>query len=96
MLLFRKVLLTLEGVLADVCGDERAGIRILDSVLLANFVRHFVEEWPQRLHQPPQFRDFATQLSSEDLASLYWTSPAMLTRYWSSMWRDILKHLSIA
>jgi ubiquinone biosynthesis protein len=96
LLLFRKMLLTLEGVLADISGDEQAGIRILDSVLLTSFLRQFLQEWPERWRQPLHSRHFGTQLSSADLCSLYWSSPAICARYWTSVWRDILPDFFLA
>ena len=44
LLMFRKSLLTLEGVLAEING----GVLEIDDVLLADFCQHFIAEWPRR------------------------------------------------
>jgi hypothetical protein len=65
LILFRKVLLTLEGVLADVSH----GLRI-DDVLPLIFLRKLVSEWPQRLFTPPFSRALGSRLSNGDLTRL--------------------------
>jgi ubiquinone biosynthesis protein len=65
LILFRKVLLTLDGVLVDVSE----GIRI-DDVLPLIFVRKLISEWPQRLLTPPFSRALASRLSTGDLTRL--------------------------
>ncbi|QEH33901.1 putative protein kinase UbiB [Aquisphaera giovannonii] len=65
LMLFRKVLHTLEGVVADISPDVQA-----DRVLPAIFLRRFVSEIPARLAAPYRSRRFGTGLSNEDLAIL--------------------------
>ncbi len=65
LLMFRKVMLTLEGVLADVSADVR-----VDDLLPEIFLRRLMSEWPRRLFAPPLSRAFETRLSNEDLALL--------------------------
>ncbi|MFO0972366.1 MAG: AarF/UbiB family protein [Phycisphaerae bacterium] len=71
LLLFRKVLLTLEGVVADI--DATCGC---DAVLLAATMDALLREWPARFFAPPQSRAFATHLSNLDLAALAMRFPA--------------------
>jgi ubiquinone biosynthesis protein len=92
LLLFRKMMLTLEGVIGDVCGDASVGIGILDAFLLVSFTRHFIEEWPERVFQPPLVRRVTTQISNADLFELAWGVPAIFTRYWALEWAHILSH----
>lgn len=63
LILFRKALLTLDGVLADVSADVR-----LDELLPFLFLRRLAREWPRRLVTPPFSRALETRLSSADLA----------------------------
>ena len=46
--MFRKVLLTLEGVLADVSADVK-----IDELLPTLFLRRLTAEWPRRWITPP-------------------------------------------
>jgi ubiquinone biosynthesis protein len=75
LMLMRKALLTLEGVLAELGlnGDE------LDALLLTEFLIHFAGEWPRRWLSAPQSRAFATRLSNADLWRLLaaWPTTAM-------------------
>jgi ubiquinone biosynthesis protein len=65
LILFRKALLSLEGVLADVCSDLR-----IDDLLPWIFLRKLAGEWPRRFIMSPLSRKVGTHLSSCDLASL--------------------------
>jgi hypothetical protein len=75
LILFRKVLLTLEGVLADVSGDVR-----IDEILPALFLRRIAAEWPFRLLTPARARGHATRLSNLDLALLLSRIPSTPAR----------------
>jgi ubiquinone biosynthesis protein len=78
LMLFRKALHTLEGVLADVgAGDGR-----IDEVLLGSFLGHLAVEWPRRWLAPPCSRAFATRLSNADLAGFLLSLPLAVTRFW--------------
>jgi ubiquinone biosynthesis protein len=66
LLLFRKALHTLEGVLADIGAGENR----IDQVLLGKFLLYLAMEWPQRWLTLPSSRAFATRLSTIDLAEL--------------------------
>ncbi len=48
LIVFRKVLQTLQGVIADVC--DQAGV---DAALAVAFLGRLVAEWPARLMTPP-------------------------------------------
>jgi ubiquinone biosynthesis protein len=86
LLLFRKSLHTLEGVVADVgVGDGR-----VDAVLLGLFLRHFAVEWPQRWLAWPDSRAFATRLSNRDLARWVMSLPWAATRLWLDRSFDLL------
>ncbi len=65
LLLFRKALLTLEGVLSDVCpGASQEAARMAEALM------HFAWEWPLRWLTPLAGRDYATHVSSADLLHL--------------------------
>jgi ubiquinone biosynthesis protein len=86
LLLLRKTLHTLEGVIADVGGS----IRAIDWVLLENFLRHWAAEWPRRWFTPPASRAFATRLSNADLVGFFLQFPVAATRYWMEFSRPRL------
>jgi ubiquinone biosynthesis protein len=62
LLLFRKALLTLQGVLADVCP-----VLPLEVVLTAQGLAQLAWEWPTRWWKPLDDRDYATHVSTGDL-----------------------------
>jgi ubiquinone biosynthesis protein len=97
LLLFRKSLLTLEGVLADLTltGDH-ARNAVMDEAILAAFGRHWSTEWPARLLALPDTRSFATNLSTSDLWLLLWSSPASLARRWGETWVGLLQGFNAA
>ena len=75
--MFRKVLLTLDGVLADVSRRSAS----------TSFYPHFsfrrlVGEWPRRLLTPPLCAPFETRLSNEDLALLLCACPRPRLERW--------------
>jgi ubiquinone biosynthesis protein len=86
LLLFRKSLLTLEGVVAEVGG----GVIPFDDVLLAEFFRHFAWEWPRRLLAMPESREFATRLSNLDLFKSLLDAPFTAARFWLGRTADVL------
>ncbi|MDO8630985.1 MAG: AarF/UbiB family protein, partial [Phycisphaerales bacterium] len=82
LLLFRKSLLTLEGVIADL--DESCPI---DAILLTEASQRLIQEWPARFMNAPTSRAFSTHLSTFDLAGFLWSGPASLLRFWSGCTR---------
>ncbi len=86
LMLFRKTLHTLEGVVAELGPD---GFQI-DDVLCREFLRHFVVEWPQRWLVEPTSRKFATRLSNADLTQTMLTVPWTATRFWLGQSLDLL------
>jgi len=82
LLLYRKTLLTLEGVIADLDGECP-----VDAILLAEATQRMIREWPRRFAQLPTSRAFSTHISSFDLAELIWSGPASLMRFWTGMAR---------
>jgi ubiquinone biosynthesis protein len=92
LILFRKSLLTIEGVLADLTeADERAVASLLDEAVLATLFRHWLAEWPERLFAPPAARSLTTHLSAADLSSLAWSAPAAAARWWGGMGEDLAR-----
>jgi ubiquinone biosynthesis protein len=66
LMLFRKTIHMVEGVVEDIVGESR----LIDQVLLSEFLLHFSAEWPWRFFIPPDSHAFATRLSNMDLAEL--------------------------
>jgi hypothetical protein len=83
LMLFRKALHTLEGVVAD----TGAGPHPIDEVLLGEFLRHLATEWPRRWLAPPDCRAFATRLSNADLARFTLNLPWAVARSWLEQFR---------
>jgi len=91
LLLFRKSLLALEGVLADLThSDADTGEAFLDEAVIAALTSQLLNEWPQRFQQPLNSRSFNSHLSTGDLLSLTWSGPATFARYWAGAWRDLV------
>jgi ubiquinone biosynthesis protein len=67
---FRKALLTLDGVLADITPDFR-----VDDALLASFLPRLVAELPWRALLPPEGRILPTRMSNADLTRLVLALP---------------------
>lgn len=76
LLLFRKSLFTIKGVIFDIDPDFS-----IDREFFLSFLRIFAEELPRRLRTLPFSRDFKSQLSNLDLVRSYLTSPLSLARY---------------
>jgi len=82
LVMFRKVLHTLEGVVADVAPDCP-----VDAVLARAFATRLAMEWGARLIAPPFARDFPTHLSNADLAELAMVAPQLAAQHWLRMYR---------
>lgn len=89
LLLYRKSILTIEGVVADISGKSSIG-----RVLPTSAIRQFLCELTARVIAPPTSRNFGTHLSNLDLFSLYWGGPAAATRFWTHYWQDRLAALT--
>ncbi|RJP31579.1 MAG: hypothetical protein C4547_15330 [Phycisphaerales bacterium] len=85
LLMFRKVLLTLEGVVADLCPGFSA-----DGVLAAAAVRRLAGEWPARMWASPFSRAFSTHVSAADVAAAMVQAPVAALRFWSAWSREAL------
>jgi ubiquinone biosynthesis protein len=86
LMLFRKTLHTLEGLVTELGGDEEQ----IDQVLRAEFLGHFLKEWPLRWLSPPYSRRFATRLSNADLTETMLTLPLTNTRFWLGHGLDLV------
>lgn len=87
LMLFRKTLYTLEGVVAEL-GPEQFQI---DEVLVRKFLCHFTMEWPRRWITLPHSREFATRLSNWDLTRTTLTLPWTTTRFWLHECLDVVR-----
>lgn len=83
MLLFRKALLTVEGVVADVCEDTT-----LDALLVSKGLETLWSEWPRRVLSWPGSRDFATHVSNSELMGLFAAAPLAMGAAWLHAWHD--------
>jgi hypothetical protein len=78
MLVMRKMLHTLEGMITDIGADRSC----IDAVLISEFFRHMAVEWPYRWLAPPDSRAFVTRLSNADLAGVTMSMPFTAMRFW--------------
>jgi hypothetical protein len=84
--LFRKSMLTLSGVLADVSEHVRA-----DQLLIRTGVGQFLKELRIRLDAPLGSRALGTHLSTSDLIRVWTAVPFISTRFFLDSWRDLLR-----
>ncbi len=89
LLLFRKSLHTLEGVVADLEVDPAR----MDIALQSEFLARLAVEWPWRWLAPPCSRQFRTRLSNADLARAVLNLPAAATRFWVGHGFDLVRGL---
>lgn len=82
LLLFRKALHTLEGVVANIRAADGLCSPGTDGVLGWQFLQHLAVEWPLRWLAPPDSRAFATRVSNIDLGVLMLGMPLAMTRLW--------------
>ena len=87
LMLFRKTLYTLEGVVGEL-GPDRFQI---DEVLVRKFLCHFTMEWPRRWVSLPHSREFATRLSNWDLTRTTLTLPWTTSRFWLHECLDLVR-----
>lgn len=84
LLMFRKSLLTLTGVLSEIGASNFN----LDHLLLREFFNGYLLEWPARLFSNPSSRLFSTRLSNVDITELFLSSPMIASRYWQALLFD--------
>jgi ubiquinone biosynthesis protein len=87
MMLFRKSLHTLEGVIGELGADDFS----IEGSMLTEFVRHFGCEWPERWFSTPDSRRFATRLSNADLVETVLATPLTAARFWQAELRDLIR-----
>ena len=78
LVLFRKSVLTLEGVAADISKDLSLG-----KLLPLSGILEFMREWARRCVASPISRDFGTHISNIDLLTLYFAAPSAMTRFFT-------------
>ncbi len=88
LMLFRKALLTLSGVVADITTDSS-----LDQVMLNQGLRQFAGEWSSRMLADPASRSFGTHVSNLELMQLMGSWPGTANAYWLGLWQDNLDTL---
>ena len=86
LLFFRKALLSVAGVLQDVCGE-----RTLDSMLLDSGARAFCRELASRFLTPMDSRALQTHMSTADLCWLWASWPMTAARFWTGLWHDTIE-----
>jgi ubiquinone biosynthesis protein len=88
LLLYRKSVLTIEGVVTDISSKSS-----IERVLPASAARQFLRELGKRAIAAPSSRHFGTHVSNLDLFFLYWGGPAAATRFWTHRWESKLSSL---
>ena len=77
LLLYRKSVLTLEGVIADISSQES-----FDRIMTSAALRRLSLEWGERIFALPTSRAFGSRVSNLDLMALYFGLPATMSRVW--------------
>jgi len=78
LVLFRKSILTLEGVAEDVSTGISLG-----KVLSLSAGAELLREWARRCLASPLSRNYGTHVSNLDLLSLYFAAPSAATRFFT-------------
>jgi ubiquinone biosynthesis protein len=86
LVMFRKVLQTLDGVVSDVSEDCHP-----DRVLMLALLRRLAAEWGERTLSLPFSRHFSTNFSNLDLAQLMLSAPLIGSRQWMGLQSDLLR-----
>jgi ubiquinone biosynthesis protein len=86
LLFFRKALLSIGGVVQDVCGECT-----LDSMLLDAGARAFCRELAGRFLTPADSRALQTHVSTADLYWLWASWPMTAARFWAGLWQDTVE-----
>lgn len=85
---FRKVLLTLSGVLADLSAEHSS-----NTILFNSGFRQFLSEWSSRVAGPMLSRSYGSHLSNEDLLRFWAGLPLTASTYWLAGWSDAINLL---
>jgi ubiquinone biosynthesis protein len=89
LIMFRKALLTLSGVIADIstqCSTE--------GVLISSGMRQFQRELASRPFVSVDSRAFGSHVSNMDLYHLWYSLPLTITRYWLKNCECYLENLT--
>jgi ubiquinone biosynthesis protein len=86
LLMFRKTLLTLEGVIDDLCPGFDVDTELYSAGLMA-----FGRDWPRRMTSPAGSNGFSTHLSNADLTELWWSAATTGWRAWVGAWSDAIR-----
>jgi ubiquinone biosynthesis protein len=89
LLLFRKSLLTLTGVIDDLAPGYLVGLDVVGAGL-----KQLAREVPQRALASPTSRRFATHLSNLDLLGLAFSGPALAGNFWRQTLADVGQRLA--
>jgi ubiquinone biosynthesis protein len=84
--LFRKMLFTVTGVVADVAPAVS-----VDRVMLHEGLSQFCRELGPRMITSDQHEHFDTHVSNQELLTLWSTLPLTMQRYWINAWLDALE-----
>lgn len=88
LMLFRKSLLTLEGVLTGLTqGDSERQEALLDETIFSGFLYNWAGEWPHALGA----RALHTHMSALDALSVLWATPLTAARWWSQTTSDFFE-----
>ena len=97
LVLFRKLVLTLEGVVADLLRAEPQAVgRVFDAVLAEVFLREWVREWPCRFVMPWQAKSSRTHISTCDVLNLSLAGVWAPARWWRGLWEEQSAGLGLA
>ncbi|MGW8194267.1 MAG: AarF/UbiB family protein [Desulforhopalus sp.] len=90
VLLFRKALLTISGIVEELAGSSE----YVDAILLWQFWQVFAEEWPERWQLPRIFQERSTHLTTADLFETTLDTFAASHDYYLKYWLSLFNTLS--
>ena len=90
LVVFRKVLHTICGVLNDLAPNPGSG-PVLDDVLLRTGADRFFREFGGRALAPFFARGFGSHLSNADLVGLWLMAPWVGAREWLEGWNEVMR-----
>ncbi len=84
LLLFRKSLLSIAGLVADLIQTNQASAdELVDEIVMQTFLERWFSEWPSRAWALPNDRSFGTHLAATDLIWLMWSTPMTYARWYT-------------